>query len=134
MTFKPKVGLISCSGEDCIGGSVSRAATLRVLHQLKPDETVTICLPLFIAGDADEREFARVFPTITIDGCSKMCAALQTAKYSAEPSARICVEDYLPDACSPAKGKWKIDEFSDIVERVAADVASAVDSVRDRWR
>ncbi len=45
-----KVGIVACSGEELAEGTVTRLAALRVLHQLRPGETVTICLPLFLAG------------------------------------------------------------------------------------
>ncbi|UCE08967.1 MAG: hypothetical protein JSW61_08200 [Candidatus Thorarchaeota archaeon] len=51
--------MLNCSREVCSGGNVSRAATLEVLHRLRPTASVTICLPLFLAGDEAEREFAR---------------------------------------------------------------------------
>jgi len=69
-----KVGIICCSGEDLAEGTISRVATRLVLEKLRPDQTVTLCLPLFLAGGEDERAFARVFPTIAVDGCSKKCA------------------------------------------------------------
>jgi hypothetical protein len=45
-----KVGIVSCSGEAIPGGTLSRLACRKVLDELRPAETVTICLPLFIAG------------------------------------------------------------------------------------
>ena len=45
-----KVGVIACSGEELPEGTVTRLAALRVLEQLRPGDTVTICLPLFLAG------------------------------------------------------------------------------------
>ncbi|WP_342455600.1 hypothetical protein [Caloramator sp. Dgby_cultured_2] len=50
-----KVGIVSCSGEECLGGTISRLATRKVLEKLRMGETVTICLPLFIAGGEEER-------------------------------------------------------------------------------
>ena len=44
-----KVGIISCSGEAIPEGTISRLATRRVLELLRPDATVTLCLPLFLA-------------------------------------------------------------------------------------
>ena len=35
---------------------------------------MTICLPLFLAGGAGDRAFARFYPTIAIDGCDQRCA------------------------------------------------------------
>ena len=134
MAFKPKVGLISCSGEACSGGNISRAATLEVLHHLKPNETVTICLPLFLAGDESEREFAKNFPTVTIDGCNKLCAAKGTARYSSEPAVKINVEDYVRDTCTGTDERWKIQESSNLVAKIAQNIASHVDNLREEWK
>ncbi len=70
-----KIGIISCSGEEIPAGTVSRMATRRVLELLRPQSTVTLCLPLFLAGEEMERRFAQQHPTITVDGCEKLCAS-----------------------------------------------------------
>ncbi|MHA1780059.1 MAG: putative zinc-binding protein [Candidatus Thorarchaeota archaeon] len=134
MTFKPKVGLISCSGEACLGGNISRAATLEVLHHLRPAETITICLPLFLAGDKGEREFANYFPTITIDGCSKSCAAKSTAKFSSEPSVKLNLIDYLGEKCSNGGNLSTVEEHNGIVAKIAHDIALHVDRLREERR
>ena len=90
---KKKVGLISCSGEELPEGTVTRRAVRRVLETLRPEETVTLCLPLFLAGGEGERAFARYYPTIAVDGCDKRCAARATEKYSAPPVASIVVTE-----------------------------------------
>jgi len=92
---KRKVGLISCSGEELPAGTLSRVAALKVLERLRPNETVTLCLPLFLAGDDKERAFARFYPTIAIDGCDKRCAARATEKYSAMPTASLVIPEFL---------------------------------------
>ena len=43
---KKKVGIVACSGEELPEGTVTRLAALRVLEELRPADTVTICLPL----------------------------------------------------------------------------------------
>lgn len=96
---KRKVGIISCSGEELAEGTVSRVATRWVLERLRPEQTVTLCLPLFLAGGKEERAFAKFYPTIAVDGCPKLCAAKATAVYSAEPAARIVVSEIA--ACHP---------------------------------
>jgi hypothetical protein len=88
-----KVGLVSCSGEEMPEGTVTRLATLKVLESLRPGETVTICLPLFLAGGEGDRAFARFNPTVTIDGCEKRCAAKGTERYSAKPAASVVVTE-----------------------------------------
>ena len=81
-----KVGIVSCSGEAIPEGTISRIACRKVLDELRPGETVTICLPLFLAGGEEEREFAKNYPTITVDGCEKRCAQKSTEKLSGKPS------------------------------------------------
>ena len=70
-----KVGIVACSGEEIAEGTVTRLAALKVLDQLRPKDTVTICLPLFLAGGEGDRAFARFYPTIAVDGCELRCAA-----------------------------------------------------------
>jgi len=41
-----KVGIVACSGEELAEGTVTRLAALKVLEQLRPKDTVTICLPM----------------------------------------------------------------------------------------
>jgi len=92
---KSKVGIVSCSGEELAEGTVTRLAALKVLEQIRPNETVTICLPLFLAGGEGDRAFARFYPTIAIDGCSERCAARATELYSGKPAASLVVSDLL---------------------------------------
>lgn len=89
-----EIGIVSCSGEDCLGGTISRLATRMMLEE-REDNAVTICLPLYLAGGEEERAFAREYPTITIDGCSKLCAKRATEKYSGSVSASIDVSDLI---------------------------------------
>ncbi len=90
-----KVGIVACSGEELAEGTVTRLAALKVLEQLRPKDTVTICLPLFLAGGEGDRAFARFYPTIAVDGCDKHCAARATEIYSGKPAARVLVTDLM---------------------------------------
>src|SRR5512137_804394 len=92
-----KVGIVSCSGEELPEGTVTRLAALKVLEQLRPGETVTICLPLFLAGGEGDRAFARFYPTIAVDGCNQHCAARATEKYSAKPAASLVITDLVTE-------------------------------------
>ncbi len=132
MPFIPKVGIIACNGEECGCGNISRQAALKVLHELRPHDTVTICLPLFLAGDSGERGFAEVFPTVTIDGCNKLCATRGTAMYSSEPAVSINVQEYVSDGCAAEDERWVVTESRAVVDRIAEEVAAHVDRLRAR--
>jgi uncharacterized metal-binding protein len=147
-----KVGIVACSGEEVAEGTVTRLATLKVLHELRRGETVTICLPLFLAGNEGNRNFARSHPTITVDGCDLRCAAHGTEMYSGKPAASVVVSDLLTEhgiakpegrRCLNAAGKKAVeitaqrlaalvDEVLGKPDRVAAaDAGGAPDSAKD---
>ena len=74
-----KVGIVSCSGEELAEGTVTRLAALKVLEKMRPGDTVTICLPLFLAGGEGDRAFAKFYPTIAIDGSVELIIAFKSA-------------------------------------------------------
>jgi uncharacterized metal-binding protein len=126
-----KVGIISCSGEALPGGTISRLASRRVLELLRPDRTVTLCLPLFLAGNEGERNFARTHPTITIDGCEKQCAKWGTEKHSGPVSASLVVPDILQSGIEGChcSSRALTPEDTEAVWTVAERIAIEVDSV-----
>jgi uncharacterized metal-binding protein len=125
-----KVGLIACSGEDLPEGTVSRQAALLVLERLRPGATVTLCLPLFLAGEERERAFARFYPTIAIDGCEKRCAARATEIYSARPAVSLVVGD-LADSLGLARPR-RVRGFDAAGEALARAVADEVSRQVDK--
>ncbi len=120
---KKKVGIVACSGEEIAEGTVTRLAALKVLEELRPGGTVTICLPLFLAGGEGDRAFARFYPTIAIDGCEKRCAARATEMFSAKPAASLVLTDFIADC-----GLGKIEG----ARRLNAAGGQAVDALAQR--
>jgi hypothetical protein len=116
-----KVGVVSCSGEEIPEGTLCR----------RPRETVTICLPLFIAGGEEERTFASNYPTITVDGCDKMCAAKATEMLSGRPAKSLSIPEILKrhGLAPPTKLRHFGLEEEAAVKAVAEEIAQAVDEV-----
>ena len=124
------VGVVSCSGEEMPEGTLSRLACHKVLDERR-GETVTICLPLFIAGGEEERTFASNYPTITVDGCDKRCAAKATEMLSGKPARSLSIPEILKDRglTPPTKLRHFGPEDEAMVKAVAEDVSKAVDDV-----
>jgi len=126
-----KAGIISCSGEAIPEGTISRLATRRVLELLRPDNTVTICLPLFLAGNEGERNFAKTHPTITVDGCPKQCARWGTEQHSGPVSGALVISEILGTAangCSRSlRGASQPDK--EAIWTVAEHIAAEVDRI-----
>ena len=126
-----KVGIVACSGEELAEGTVTRLAALKVLEQLRPGETVTICLPLFLAGGEGDRAFARFYPTIAVDGCDKRCAARATEQYSGKPAASVIVSDLVSEhGLGRPEGARRLDASGQQAVELTADrVAGLVDQL-----
>lgn len=128
-----KVGIISCSGEECLGGTISRLATRLVLDDLKMISTVTLCLPLYLAGGEEERNFARVFPTIAVDGCDKLCAKRSTEKYSGKINGSVDVSKVIgkENALNTKIVRLKDlkEEHHAMVEDVASEILKMIGSL-----
>ena len=128
MAAVTKVGIISCSGEEIPAGTISRLATRRVLESLRPQSTVTLCLPLFLAGEEQERRFAREHPTITVDGCDKLCAKRGTETYSGQVACSLNLAEILGERLTGChrsqRDSGKADEQAIwmAAERIAAEV------------
>lgn len=131
---KKKIGIVACSGEELAEGMVTRLAALKVLEELRPSDTVTICLPLFLAGGEGDRAFARYYPTVAIDGCEKRCAARGTEMYSGKPAASVVVTQLVAQSGigQPAGLRRLNDAGLQAVDITAAYVSGTVDSLLDR--
>ncbi len=131
-----KVGIVACSGEELAEGTVTRLAALKVLEELRPADTVTICLPLFLAGGEGDRAFAKFYPTIAVDGCEKRCAARATELYSNTPAASIVLDDVLAERGLPRpQGLRRLTpESQPAVDALAEAIAAEVDNLMaSRW-
>jgi len=134
---KKKVGIIACSGEELVGGTITRAAARAVAEFLRPNKTIILCQPLFMAGGLErhggqeERNFAKEHPTITLEGCNENCAFFAVDKYSGKPSATFKVSDYLekfPDLHPEGRENLNSDAMR-IVEAMSGDIATKVDEL-----
>jgi uncharacterized metal-binding protein len=132
LKIKPKIGLISCSGEGLSEGMVSRVATRRILEER--DDVVTICLPLFLAGGQEERDFTKNNPCITVDGCDKMCAAKGVKMYGkVHPKSSIVISEITKKGKhSRPTSKSRIEpEDEELVHETMKIINKEVDRVKE---
>lgn len=128
---RKKVGIIACSGEELAEGTITRQAALKVLEQMRPDDTVTICLPLFLAGGEGDRAFAKFYPTISVDGCELYCAARATEKYSNKPAVSIMVRGVIAENnLRQPEGRRQLDASGlQAVESTVNKITASVDEL-----
>ncbi|WP_434512055.1 putative zinc-binding protein [Desulfitobacterium sp. AusDCA] len=127
-----QVGVLSCSGEECLGGTLSRLATRKVMEDLRSGRVVSLCLPLYIAGGQEERDFAKVYPVIAVDGCDKCCAKRATIKYSGEVRDSLIVSELLGEDVALSKNvsaRSLKQEHYEMVNQVADEICKRVDQI-----
>lgn len=127
-----QVGVLSCSGEECLGGTLSRLATRKVMEDLRSGRVVSLCLPLYIAGGQEERDFAKVYPVIAVDGCDKCCAKRATIKYSGEVRDSLIVSELLGEDVALSKtvsARSLKQEHYEMVNQVADEICKRVDQI-----
>jgi len=125
MSKSKLVGIVACSGEELPEGTVSRVAVWKVFGSLKSSSVVTTCLPLFIAGHKQEREFVWAHPTVTIEGCEKRCAEKALRMFGGKPSATILVTDVEKETGLVPKSRVYLGKDG---EKLADQVAEKVEN------
>jgi uncharacterized metal-binding protein len=127
---KPKyVGVLSCSGEAEPEGTIARNAVRLVMERYRPGITISLCLPLYLAGDKGERDFAKKVPVIAVDGCEKACARCATEKYSGNVEECIDIRKLLAEWGVEGKlSRSHPGELeAEITERVAEEITRIID-------
>lgn len=140
--IKNKVGIIACSGEELVGGTITRAAARLVVEKLRPDSTIILCQPLFMAGGLErhggqeERNFARDHPTITIEGCREECARWAVERYSGPVAATISVDEILKEqpGLKPLTREELDADGLKVAQLLAMKIADKVDELMDKDR
>jgi hypothetical protein len=135
--MRKKIGIIACSGEKLIGGTLSRAATRIVVEKLRPHNTIVLCQPLFAAGGLErhggqeERNFAKEHPTITIEGCEEECSKIAVERYSGPAAATIRIDEILkahPELIPDSREELG-EKGMKLAEIIAEEIAKKVDEL-----
>jgi len=126
-----RVALVPCNGEGICEGTVTRFACRKVLEVLRPGQTVTMCLPLFVVGDEKQRTFTHRIATITLDGCDQKCCATSAAKLGGRPIHPLVVSEILERHGAKLSGNCQTLSEADqkLVDLVAEEIAAEVDQI-----
>lgn len=126
-----RVAIVPCNGEEICEGTLTRFATRKVLEELRPGRTITMCLPLFSVGNEKQRTFTHRIATITLDGCEKKCCATAAAGQQGRPIHSLVVSEILNrhGAKSSGNPQTLTDEDQKLVDIIADDIAAEVDKI-----
>jgi len=130
MSRSKLVGVVACSGEEIPEGTVSRVAVWKAFEKLMSPNIVTTCLPLFLAGQQQEREFVWTNPTITIEGCEKRCAVRAMRMFGGNPRATFVVTDIEKETGLTPKSRVYLGENGEkLADVIAEKINSEVEKI-----
>ncbi len=91
MTLKGKAAILPCTGVGQVVGAIARQAAYRVCEDLRPGETVLVCLPALVKGVQEDLDMVAECPVVVIEGCKESCATHALATRGGAPAATVSV-------------------------------------------
>jgi len=127
-----KVLVIPCSGIGKVHGLMAREATYRVVDDLEPEASDTLCLALLVKGDEEAVKAVRTRPCITIDGCPKLCSYknVQLAGGTIAESVRVVDAFKGRKGAQPGTATELEQDGWTITEEIAQQLAARVRELR----
>lgn len=120
-----KVVVVPCSGIGKSLGTVGRVATYKVIEQMKPEKTRTVCLALLTMGDDDALRLVRKNPCIAVDGCPAQCSKKNIEASMGKLAHNIIVTDVLRKNRSlKPEGVIELNDQGDKLAEIIADMVS----------
>jgi uncharacterized metal-binding protein len=130
---KKKVYIVPCSGIGKTYGSVARESAFVVTEDLRPERTAIMALSRLVPDDSDVRSDIRQANSITIDGCSRACAAKVVAETGGTVAHALQVlEVYRANKELKPAGIAELNEDGKKLAAVlAGEAAALVDSMEE---
>jgi uncharacterized metal-binding protein len=135
MLLKGKVAVLPCTGIGQVVGAIARHAAYRVCEDLRPRETVLVCLPALVKGVQEDLDMIAECPVVVIEGCKENCAAHALAARGQAPAATVSVPDAMKGSGlkirREARRSLAEPELA-VVELVCGKVVAEVDRFRGK--
>jgi uncharacterized metal-binding protein len=93
--LKGKVAVLPCTGVGQVVGTIARHAAYRVCEDLRPQQTVLLCLPALVKGVQEDVDMVAECPVVVIEGCKECCATYAVATRGGVPSATVSVVEVM---------------------------------------
>ena len=123
-----KALVIPCSGVGKVHGLMAREVTYRVVDELEPEASDTLCLALLVKGDEGAVGAVRSRPCVTVDGCPKLCSYknVQLAGGTIAESVRVVDAFKGHKGAKPGTATELAEDGWTITDEIAQHVATRV--------
>jgi len=111
-------------------GSVARACAFKVVEELKPEDSVLVCVPPLVIGATPHSEWIKKYPVITIDGCPERCATKIVAKNGGRIRGRVFIPQSVQKYGLKPKASAEIGpEGEKLAAKIADETALLIDKI-----
>jgi len=130
LSGEEKVAIVACAGMDKPLGSVARACAFKVVDDLKPEDSVLVCIPPLVAGIKPHSEWIKKYPVITIDGCPERCATKIVAKNGGKIRGRVFIPQSVQKHGLKPKASAEIGfDGEKLAEKIADETALLIGKI-----
>jgi len=130
LSKEEKVAIVACAGMDKPLGSVARACAFKVVEELKPEDSVLVCVPPLVIGATPHSEWIKKYPVITIDGCPERCATKIVAKNGGRIRGRVFIPQSVQKYGLKPKASAEIGpEGEKLAAKIADETALLIDKI-----
>jgi uncharacterized metal-binding protein len=125
-----KVAIVACTGMGKALGTVARQVAYKVMDELRPEETVLICIPSMAANVGEYRNQVENYPSIILDGCVERCATKIISNNNGIIKGRFFLPQLVKKYGLKPGSRTNIGpEGDELVTKIAQEVAAQVDKL-----
>jgi uncharacterized metal-binding protein len=111
-------------------GTVARQVAYKVVDELRPGQTVLICIPSLTAGVGECKSLLQKYPSIILDGCVERCATKIMSKNHGMMRAKVFLPQMIAKYGLKPQSRTDLgDEGEKLVAKIAEEVAALVDQL-----
>jgi uncharacterized metal-binding protein len=123
-----KIKVIPCSGIGKVYGLLARESALKLVTELCPDASETVCLAYIVTGDEEAKKKINGETCITIDGCPMLCAKKNSELSGGIVTENLRVVDVIKKhrGAKPGTATELTAEGWQIVDEIAAELAGKI--------
>ena len=129
-----KFAILPCTGIGQVLGTISRQAAYLVCDELRPDNTLLVCLPALVKGIEEDLDMIRDYPVVVIEGCRDRCAThaltLMGGKVKGEVFVPSCMRRGDKRISDSNRGRLSEAE-RELVSRVGHEVVRTMDRLQE---
>lgn len=130
---KSKTAILPCTGVGQVVGTIARQAAYEVCDEMRPDETVLVCLPALVKGVQEDIDMIRDCPVVVIEGCKEKCATYALEMQNGKVAATVYVPDVIKSSGMSARNASRAGlagREKELVVRVAEETVKEMENLK----